>query len=731
MLNRSLRIPVIVFLLAGCHDGGSVLPAKTVAPHAAATPHAVTPKLVARGDATCFLDAGGHLFCWGAYASGQPSPDDAQPRELTAMGRVVDVALGYHHLCALDETRAVRCIEAAEHGRGPRAESPTRVSGLGRPDAIVAGDDFTCALEAGVPLCWGDLRLSELGPKQRLAVPTRIEGVTGAVELVAGADHACARLQDGSVQCWGGSSETLHVAPRKVDGVGDAIALSADQSRTCAQLRDGHVKCWGWFAEPEASRDAAFVMKDWVGVTSLAVGPHQVCATRRDGSIACSGFNKEGEGGVASNHDDTLVRTSPSLRGATRVATGARHACALLEDGGVACWGSPAAGALGDGTFEDGIRRAPRAVEGLDGGTRLAGGETNHTCAVLRDGGVACWGQQLGPRAAPQASTGAVAADLALRGGCTVLASGEVACRGDLTLGAGGAKTSASGDRVIVSGVGDATEVAVSATWGGFASPHACALLRSGKIACWGGNDDGQLGDRTRAERAAPVRVAGVDDAISISVGLGHSCAVRRSGQVVCWGRLARMWNRDPATLDGEASLEDAGVKLAPMPIGVDDAVRLGGTEERTCAVRRTGAVTCWSRPRADQARAGMTFETDPGIQSARRLAVGFGHACAVLADGTVACWGEDRDAQLGDGERRPGQQRAVPVEGLRGAVDVSVGLSPTGSYSCALLVDGTVRCWGSNAYGQFAPQIEELGAPHRVRGLGPASATRLARGPG
>ena len=85
------------------------------------------------------------------------------------------------------------------------------------------------------------------------------------------------------------------------------------------------------------------------------------------------------------------------------------------------------------------------------------------------------------------------------------------------------------------------------------------------------------------------------------------------------------------------------------------------------------------------------------GVRNAVQVAVGYEHTCAVLAEGTVRCWGHGRMSQLGDGGT-DNRARPVSVRGLRGVTQIAAGYRHT----CALLQDGSARCWGQTAHGQL-----------------------------
>ena len=93
------------------------------------------------------------------------------------------------------------------------------------------------------------------------------------------------------------------------------------------------------------------------------------------------------------------------------------------------------------------------------------------------------------------------------------------------------------------------------------------------------------------------------------------------------------------------------------------------------------------------------------------RLAVGAAHACAVLSDGSVRCWGQNTEGELGDGTFT---DRSLPVTvttilsvfgkvSSSGAPLMNVTAVVAGDFfSCALTATGQVFCWGSNDAGQL-----------------------------
>jgi len=211
---------------------------------------------------------------------------------------------------------------------------------------------------------------------------------------------------------------------------------------------------------------------------------------------------------------------------------------------------------------------------------------------------------------------------------------------------------------------------------------HGCALLTDHRVACWGENNSGQLGDGTTTASATPVMVSGLSDARSVDVGDGKSCAARQSGEVVCWGYNGSGYL-------GTSSSPTMSPEAVP---GITDAVAVSVGTYHQCAVRVGGQVVCWgyngNGNLGDGTSASSTTPVEvSGLTDAVGVSVATDGACAVKADGTVWCWGK---GPIGDGTTNSSNV-PVQVSGITNAVAVKAGFT-----SCVVLANGGVSCWGA-----------------------------------
>ena len=356
------------------------------------------------------------------------------------------------------------------------------------------------------------------------------------------------------------------------------------------------------------------------------------------------------------------------------LALGGSHTCVLLSNGKLRCWGEGRFGALGysnPGNIGDdeGAVAAPDVPVGAPVKAVAAG--NTHTCVVLEDGRVRCWGRwhTLG-FARPPGSLGKF--DSSFLGPT------------DIDVGA------------------PVVELAA-----GFS--HTCARTADGAIRCWGRNNQGQLGYGTKFQEDSglPPRVLGNvpigGRARRIWGGENGSCALLESGSLSCWGIPWVFYSRDRTQrVEGQATPANVDVGGQPKQVvfGYSQA----------CALLEDGAIRCWGE--AVETGHGNVDIGDDEPPSAVRpldvggkavaLAAGIGHTCALLDTGAVRCWGNSQPGALGYGNRvdigddeAPGAAGDVPVGGK--VVQIGAG----GRHTCALLDTGALRCWGEGRNGE------------------------------
>ena len=190
--------------------------------------------------------------------------------------------------------------------------------------------------------------------------------------ISSGGGHTCAILDNGSVSCWGegldgqlGNGGTINVTtPTSVATLGTnrtAVALSAGNYHTCAILDNGSVSCWGrgdngQLGNGETSNKYTPTLTSSLGAGRTAValssGAAHTCALLDNGLISCWGYGDYGQlgnGGTTGTNVPTLTSSLGTGRTALALSSGQDHTCALLDNGSVSCWGDSNLGQLGNG----------------------------------------------------------------------------------------------------------------------------------------------------------------------------------------------------------------------------------------------------------------------------------------------------------------------------------------------------------------------------------------------
>ena len=389
----------------------------------------------------------------------------------------------------------------------------------------------------------------------------------------------------------------------------------------------------------------------------LTVGGSQVCTVSDAGALRCWGLGANGRlgSGDTANRGDGPGEMGAFLptvdvgtgRTVTAVAGGRTSMCAILDDGSLKCWGSGASGQLGQGnsanrgdTPDEMGDNLPAIALGTGRTATAVTGGVSHTCALLDNAKVKCWGNnQYGQ-----------------------LGQGDTSTRGDAP--------SEMGDNLPVISLGTGrTATAVTA-----GESHVCALLDNGRVKCWGRNVSGELGlGDTNHRGDGPTEMGGNLPAIAlgtgrtataISAGYDHNCALLDDGSIKCWGnnQYGQLGLGDVDTRGDGAN--EMGDNLPAVDLGTGrTAVAVAAMTWATCALLDNGSVKCWGRNLSGQLGLGNAANRGDGPnemgdslpavnlgtgRTATVVTAGGQTVCVRLDNGALKCWGENSSGALG-----------------------------------------------------------------------------------
>jgi len=381
-------------------------------------------------------------------------------------------------------------------------------------------------------------------------------------------------------------------SPSKTKGV---YALS---QATCVAL-NGEVSCWGdpsnFFDNAASGEDYSSCFFDLESDNGCIGRPARIvalngaskilgnstgggCAVYSGGTVECWGLHAAWHDGATSEifSEPTPVQ---NFKDSLSISLAGPHRCVVNPDGRLRCWGRNDTGQLGEepSDFGDVTQEDLPTV-------RQVSTSDLFTCVTAKDDSVWCWGENTHSQIEPTANS---------------TYYDEVLC---------------SPTPVKVNGIEHAREVHVS-------THHACALLISGEVSCWGFNGNGNLGDGTIESRPTPMNVDLPEKVSSLSVSKdgsagGATCVVVTSGEVYCWGGghvLDRIVPSEKLSLDAVGVCACA---YSPKPIRIEgvgavDTVSVGNSHACALGESPEPTVYCWGGNSEPPLR-GCEFESGP-----------------------------------------------------------------------------------------------------------------------
>ncbi len=337
---------------------------------------------------------------------------------LVPLTNIAQVSPGGSSSCALTNQNGVKCWGRNNNGQLGDGTTETRLSAVDVSDfpsgvqVVELGRSHTCVLtvQGGVK-CWGYNEYGELGDgtTEFRSSPVDVLSLQSGMKDLVGEDQSCALTTQGGIKCWGygingqlgyGGADEFKSTPVDVMGLQSGVqAIAMSSEHTCAITEQGGMKCWGFNVFGQLGNGkTSFQENNPVDVVSLgssiraiAVGNENTCALTSQNGVKCWGRNVNGELG---NGTHTAISTPNDVVGlqsdVLSITLGDNHTCALVAQGGMKCWGANSWGQLGLGTTIS--QSLPVDVMGLASGVKDVAAGKYHTCAVTTQDEVKCWG---------------------------------------------------------------------------------------------------------------------------------------------------------------------------------------------------------------------------------------------------------------------------------------------------------------------------------------------------
>ncbi len=351
--------------------------------------------------------------------------------------------------------------------------------------------------------------------------------------------------------------------------------------------------------------------------------------------------------------------------GAVSIAAGGDFSVAVLSDGSVYAWGYNFNGQIGpqgpdvNGTSGP-IQNSAIRVTGLGSARTVTAGSVQ-ACALIANGEVWCWGSN---------------------------ADGE--------LGDGEVTTNYNPTPVKVMGLPSGVSALTSQ------QQTTCALIGSSNdVYCWGSNTLGELGSNASGNfSATPIKIAGLGRVSQVSMA-DHACGIV-GPTLYCWGNNDNGECGQPSSTSSITAPVSMGFGLLGAP------QQVGATAGHSCVLLTGGSVYCWGSnswgclgdPGTDVNASVSQPVQVTGLSGVTQLAVDSYENCAIVTTGNVWCWGSRMFGALGDGNIEPDGYSVTPIE--VGNVSNAVALSMGAQHTCALIANGSIKCWGAGAVGQL-----------------------------
>ncbi len=582
--------------------------------------------------------------------------------------------------------------------------------------------------------------------------PTEITSLRGLVTSIKStASATCGLLKSGNVKCWGSGqlgdlgNGSLTDSYRPVDVIGIAnvkTLVSKSNNQFCVLQINGQIFCWGNLEAPfNAVISAPAPIYQAGGIRSITAGASgNLCILQNSGSVGCLELGSD-------RFTFNLV-IKQELTGIDKIVGGNAHACALSLDKRISCWGSNNFGMLGYTLSHDSYEMTPKEIAEWQGALAVSA-SSYRTCALMPDTTVRCAGYDSGiakdlartfgilnlniniynkPNASESVLTGR---GFNFNGHCVTTQSGAVKCWDTATTADDYTNPSnlfsRQGNEIATQWIDVPAKNIDNLLFSSYLDNQrtrmssGCYIDSDSTVKCWGSNSSGQLGNGSNTDSVEPAAVIGLTGVIKIGEnGTGSRCALTNQKKLFCWGYnsyqiFGSMVDRTasiPVEITSVSKVVDFSLDSSKITVLLADgtAKKWGFLNESTqtvpmdlgltgiakfypqadCMLLKTGSVMCRKNPLSE-----LIYELVPGLTDVSDITLLNSATCAVLNSGSVKCWGTNQYGDVGTGNQLS-TLNPIVVNGVSGAKKVF--MDQRGS-ACAYTVEPNsshILCWGN-----------------------------------
>ncbi|MEE2811940.1 MAG: hypothetical protein VX320_01855, partial [Candidatus Thermoplasmatota archaeon] len=725
------------------------------------------PQQISVGNShTCIVYDDGSLTCagnsnYGKLGNTQITSGDTHEHievEFPEPVQIETVETGDQHTCAIDSQGRVWCwgynnyrqVGVEEWGQFYQPVLVDIDANQTFVD-IALGNAFTCAISASARLyCWGYnaqyvIPYTEINDYASPSTEIDLPSYISPVSLSAHANTACILNSDGAVYCWGiggngqlgdGTSENRNELVQVLLPSNDpAIAVETGGSHSCALLQSGAMKCWGYNQQGQlgiktntpGQIEFPITVQDLpLEPILITLGSYHTCAVLKNHQMKCWGQGSSGQLGYGStagwtaqqpDHRD-VVYSNSGQNVPLSISTGTYSSCMITNQGRVDCWGANSNGMWGHGSTGSAQNPYTSPLPMIGATTqslRFGEGVPHMKSPILNGMNVSVSIQPTLPNGFwLDNATGSITYDGQAIPGTTshtmTFASGDDSITLDIEIGATNFSPYSGRIDSFLGGITFSSDSSISSIRTLSSShDHTCISLEWGEMKCWGDETDYKLGSHVSTNDGLLPRILGYGgyssydfDAKSIHAAEEHTCAITIDEGIKCWGQeeFGRLGDQGQTSRTSGLNIDDVVFPTYRTVVSMDTRY------QHNCAITDDGGVWCWGRN--DHGQLGISNKNDysypqeislPEGRYATEISTGNEFSCAILDNASIACWGLNIQGQLGDGTNT--NYTNPNYVALTSGTQVET-MSSGASHSCAIIANGSVLCWGRNNVGQL-----------------------------